>query len=533
MKRCPECRRDYYDDSLLYCLDDGRALLEGPASGGDEPKTAILPGGIEPRTRELVDPTAMTLTLSGQPINSIAVLPFQHLSNDPDNEYFCDGLAEELINALSRVDELKVVARSSSFSFKGTNTDVSQVGAILNVSNVVEGSVRRSGDRLRINVQLTSTADGYNVWSEKYDTELRDIFDVQDEITTAVVDALTAKLLTASGKVSQMEGLIEDLKHHSHEVEAYQLYLRGRYLFNKFNEQDLYRALECYEKALAVEPKFAEAYSGVADVYMWLTELGPMSPREGMPKAKEAALKAIALDPELSEAHTSLAIVSQEFDYDFRMAEVEYKQAIELNANNALAHQMYGALLAQLGRFAEAERRFKASLSLDPLSPMGSWIYPFGLFLERRYDDCIGRARKVLELDGSFAAAYLVLSFAYQMKGDTAACAGNYCRFLEIFGLTEIAARAHAGFDDAGWEGFLRAMTSPDVRPSVTEYISAVYFAALGEADAAIECLKDSFEKREGHMVMLNVDPRFDAISSHPRFRRLLAAVGFPEIRER
>jgi len=511
---------------MVYCLDDGSALLEGPGAGESQGMN-LRTGALDAPTRMFADPTALTMTMSGRDLNSIAVLPFVHLSNAPDDEYFCDGLAEELINALSRVDDLKVVARSSSFSLKQRNLDVAQVGSILNVNNVVEGSVRKSGDRMRISVQLTNTSDGYNVWSEKYDTEIRDIFDVQDEITASVVDALRSKLLGRNDDSAQ-KALLEELKHHSHEVEAYQCYLRGRFLFNRFNEQDLYRALECYEKALTIEPRFAEAYSGIADVYMWLTELGPVSPREGMPKAKEAALKAISLDPELSEAHTSLAIVLQEFDYDFLMAEVEYKKAIELNTNNALAHQMYGALLAQLGRFTEAERRFRRSLSLDPVSPLGSWIYPFGLFLERRYDDCIDRARTILELDDNFAAAYLVLSFAYQMKGDSSACAENYCRFLDIFGLTAIASRARAGFDTGGWEGFLRAMTESDVRTTVTSYISAVYFAALGDKDSAINCLKDSFEKREGHMVMLKVDPRFDTISDDPRFKRLLGAVGFP-----
>lgn len=494
---------------------------------GGELRGSAAVGVVEAPTMLFSDPTALTLSMSGRELNSIAVLPFAHLSKDPDDEYFCDGLAEELINALSRVDQLKVVSRSSSFSFKGRNADVAQVGSVLNVNNVLEGSVRKSGERMRINIRLTSTADGYNIWSEKYDAEMRDIFDVQDEIAASVVDALTTKLLSKDRK-SQENALLNELRHHSHELEAYQLYLRGRFLFNKFNEQDLYRALECYEKALEIEPKFAEAYSGIADVYMWLTELGPITPREGMPKAKEAALMAISLDPELSEAHTSLAIALQEYDYDFLMAEAEYKKAIELNANNALAHQMYGALLAQLGRFAEAERRFKRSLSLDPLSPMGSWIYPFGLFLERRYDECIERAQKILELEDSFAAAYLVLSFAYQMKEDTEACVGNYCRFLEIFGFDEIASKARAGWEAKGWEGFLRTITAPDIRPTITSYIVAVYFAALGDKDAAIEHLEDSFQKREGHMVMLKVDPRFDDLRSEPRFQRLVAAVGFP-----
>ncbi|MEQ1603371.1 MAG: hypothetical protein ABL999_00730 [Pyrinomonadaceae bacterium] len=533
MKRCPKCFRTYADETQNFCLDDG-AWLTDPGLAPEHP-TAVIPSRVlypsEPKTQILTHaPDAMTVSMSGYQPNSIAVLPFAHLSSDPDDEYFCDGLAEELINALSRVDDLKVVARTSAFSFKGKNVDIATVGATLGVNNVVEGSVRKSGERMRISVQMINTSDGFTVWSDKYDTKLHDIFDVQDEITSSVVNALKSKLLNRTDEDVQLSALLDELRHHAHDVEAYQLYLRGRFLFNKFNEQDLYRALDCFRKAIEADADFAEAYSGVADVYMWLTELGPIAPREGMPKAKEAALKAILLNPELSEAHTSLGIVLQEFDYDFHAAETEYKLAIELNPNNALAHQLYGALLAQLGRFSEGERRFRNSLRLDPLSPMGSWIYPFGLFLERRFDESIDRARKILELDGRFAAAYLILSFAYQMKGDVEACKENYCSFLEIFGLTDAAAEARVGFDRDGWMGFLETMTAPHVRSSVTSYISAVYFAALGDNDAAIQCLEESLDKREGHMVMLNVDPRFDEIRPDPRFRKIIETIGFPSL---
>lgn len=530
MKRCPECRRDYFDDTLLYCLEDGSPLVQGSVPSPDLANTEILPN-LDAHTRIFgADPNSNTISMSGYQPNSIAVLPFAHLSKDADDEYFCDGLAEELINALSRVDDLKVVARSSAFTFKGMNADVATVGATLGVENIVEGSVRKFGERMRINVSLTSTADGFNIWSDKYDTEMRDIFEVQDEITRSVVTSLKEKLLgRPTGQDDRMTDLIADLRHHAHDVESYQLYLRGRFLFAKFNEQDLTLALECFEKAIEMEPNFAEAYSGISDVYMWLTELGPIAPHEGMPKAKAASLKAIELDPDLSEAHTSLAIVLQEYEYDLVTAEAEYRRAIELNANNALAHQMLGALLTQLGRFPEGKTHFERSLELDPLSPMGSWIYPFGLFLARRYDDSIVRAEKILELDGNFAAAYLVLSFNYQMKGEVQKCADNYCRFLDLIGLWDVSAAARNGFADHNWEGFLRAMTAPEAKQKVTVYIQAVYFAALGELESAISCLERSYEIREGHMVMLNVDPRFDGLRKDERFRQLIEKIGFPE----
>lgn len=540
MKQCPQCHRVYYDEALNFCLEDGAWLT---ADISDHP-TEVMPrfgaaasGGSFPAQDPNESDTTRTFDLrpsatlppkgAVRDANSIAVLPFAHLSSDPDDEYFCDGLAEEIINALAKIPNLKVAARTSAFLFKGRNADIGTIGRQLGVEAVLEGSVRKSGTRLRVTAQLIKTDDGYHIWSERYDREMRDVFEIQDDISVAVVGALTSKLL-GEDKTPSMSKLINELKHFRTDVEAYQIYLRGRFLFNRFNEADLYRALACFEEAASLEPAFAEAYSGIADVYMWLTELGPITPLEGMPKAKEAALKAIELGPELSDAHTSYAIVLQEFEYDLARAESEYKLAIGLNPNNALAHQMYGALLAQLDRFSEAEAEFERSLALDPLSPMGSWIYPFGLFLARRYDDSIARARKILELDDSFAAAYLVLSFSYQMKEDLGACAENYCRFLEIFGLGDAEAEARLAYERSGWEGFLRAMTSPSARRTVTSYISAVYFQALGDSDSAIECLRDSFAAREGHMVMLKVDPRFDKLRPDQRFTEILNNVGFP-----
>lgn len=533
MKRCPECRRDYDDDELNFCLDDGAWLLDDPGIS-DYPTEVISPDHTpgESRTKifdfraSAASGTAFHEAVTKQ-INSIAVLPFANLSADAENEYFCDGLAEELINALAQLDDLKVVARTSAFSFKGKNVEVSQIGSILNVQNIIEGSVRKFGGRMRITVQMVNASDGYHVWSNKYDTDMRDLFDVQDEITLAVVKALKTKLFGKPKEVDQMTALIEELKQHAHDVEAYQLYLRGRFFFNKFTIDDYYRALDCFQKAVEIDPNYAAGYAGIADVHVWLTELGPVPPLEGMPRAKEAALKAIALDPTVSEAHTSYAIVLQEFDYDFAQAEAEYKRALELNQNNAMARQLYGGLLAQLGRFDEAESKFDEAQELDPLSLI-NWLHPFGLFLAGRYDDSLERARSILELDPNIPAAVLILSFDYQMKQDFAACVESYTRFLELCELPQVATLARSAFESDGWQGFLRAMTSPETRPAITSYIAAVYHAALGETDAAFTRLDESLDKREGHVVMLNADPRFEHLRDHPRFQRLLNTIGFP-----
>jgi adenylate cyclase len=537
MKRCPECKRDYFDDGLNFCLDDGAWLLDDPGIS-DYPTEVMTPEFISGESQTKIfnfSASAATGTAFHEAITkqftSIAVLPFAHLSSDPDDEYFCDGLAEELINALAKVEDLKVVARTSAFSFKGKNMDIGRIGSTLNVQHIVEGSVRKFGERMRITVQLVNAADGYHIWSEKYDTEMRNIFDVQDEITRSVVSKLTAKLL---GKEDadindRMAVLIEDLKHHASNVEAYQQYLRGRFFLNKFSPQDFERAIECFERAIDIDPAYANGYAGLADAHMLSTEMGPVPAHVGMPKAKKAAEKALSLDPMLSEAHSALGFVMQDLDFDFVGAERAFQRAIELNPNNSNARRSYGQLLAQLGRHDEAEFEFTKALEVDPLSAIGNWIYGFGLFEARRYDDCIEQTKKTLQLDSNFPAAYLSLSFAHHMSGDFAASVEAYAKFSELCGASEIATKARKAFEENGWEGFLRSMVERDTGSTLSTYIVAVYHAALGETDKAIASLEESLATREPYIVMLKVDPRFDALRDDRRFQDLLHKVGFPE----
>ena len=534
MKRCPTCARTYSDERQNFCLDDGAWLVDESVT--PDQQTAILASldanALESQTRIFqADPSrAMTISMSGYRPNSIAVLPFAHLSSDPDDEYFCDGLAEELINALSRVDDLKVVARTSAFSFRGKNIDIAQVGALLNVNNVVEGSVRKFGDRMRISVQLINTADGYNVWSDKYDTEMRDIFDVQDEITRSVVKALKTKLLGDEEKQEdQTTGFTEQFKQTAHDVEAYKHFLRGRFFLNKFTPGNFYKALDCFGEAIAIDANFADAYAGLADAHMMLTEMGPVPPHEAMPKAKEAALKALSLDSELSEAYSSLALVQQDYEYDFAAAERSYLRAIELNPNSSLARQGYALLLAQLGRHDEAREEFKKTLNVDPLSVVGNWVYSFGLFMAERYDRCIEQANKALELDPNFPAAYLSLAFAHHLKGEHAESIEAYAKCQELSGSAETASIIRESFRNGGWQGFLQKMAAPDGPFGITAYIVAVMRAALGDAEGAIDKLEESFERREPHIVMMKVDPRFDEIGDNERFRALVRSVGFPD----
>jgi TolB-like protein/tetratricopeptide (TPR) repeat protein len=514
MKRCAVCDRTYADETLNYCLEDGTPLQYEFT----EHPTEIMPGSLAP---------AVARATTEVPANSIAVLPFAHLSSDPDDEYFCDGLAEDLLNALARIEGLKVAARTSAFFFKGKNVPISEIGRVLGVETVLEGSVRKSGDRLRITAQLVNASDGYHIWSERYDREMRDVFDLQDEITGAVVKALKFELLgVVEAPPDKMAALIEDLKHHVRNVQAYQVYLQGRFFLNKFTSADAIRAVKLFEEAIEREPALALAHAGLADAYIMLTEMGPMPPHEAMPKAKESALRAVSLDDTLAEAHSSLGMILQVYEYDFDAAEAEFLRAIELSPNNPIPRQSYAILLTELERHEEAAVHFRKLFEVDPLSVVGNWIYSFCLFLARRYDESLAAAERTLELDPNSGVAYLSLAFSYQMLGEFEKSVEAYARCSEVMGFPENAAFVRSKFED-GWESFLRGMASDERPMTFSFYIVAVFKAALGDIDGAFAELERSLEKRESHIVMVKSDPRFDGLRGDPRFQDLLDRIGF------
>ena len=525
MKRCPKCAKEYADETLNFCLDDGEWLL-----GGADDVPTVAMSAIEDST-QIFSTTARREFADPAPARSIAVLPFAHLSNDIDNEYFCDGLAEELLNGLSRIDGLKVAARTSAFSFKGKHVNVADIGRALGVVTVLEGSVRKSGDRVRINAQLINAADGFHLWSGQYDREMRDVFALQDEIRDSVVTALKAEFFgheqgEAADKDARMDALIDQLRNYSRDLESYQLFLRGRFFLNKFNAGDAFTAAEHFTKAIELDPDSAPAYAGLADAHIMLTEMGPVPPHDAMPKARAAALKALELDESLAEAHSALGMVLQDYDYDFAGAEKEFKRAIELNPNSPVPRQAYGILLTELERHDEAEIQFQKLFEVDPLSVVGNWIYSFCLFLSRRYDESLERAHQTLELDPNFGVAYLSVAFAYQMKGQYEESAEAYARCSEVMGLPENAAFIRESYK-SGWENFLCAMTSDERPVTFSSYIIAVFHAALGNTSEAFRELELSLAKRESHIVMVKADPRFDSIRDDDKFAKLTAKIGF------
>lgn len=350
-----------------------------------------------------------TRVLMPQEQSSIGVLPFVNMSGDLENEYFCDGLAEELLNALTKIDELKVAARTSAFSFKGKNTNVSEIGRALGVSKVVEGSVRKSGDNLRITVQLINASDGYHLWSERYDRQTRDFFDLQDEITLAVVAALKMKLL-GNEKAAV-------LKRFTDNAEAHELYLKGRYHWYKQTPENVEKSRNYFQEAIDLDPLYALGYAGLSEYYGISSALGMMPPDLGWPKAEAAMARAQELDNTLPEVHSGLAAIRMFYYRDWRAAESELNQAIDLNPKFAEVHLLYSVCLVGLDRLDEAIAECKRALQLDPLSTrhgsyLGNWLY-----FARRYDEAIKQYYEVLELDKP-NFSYMTLSAMLWTKGN-------------------------------------------------------------------------------------------------------------------
>jgi TolB-like protein/Tfp pilus assembly protein PilF len=348
---------------------------------------------------------------SREALSSVVVLPFLDLSPQRDQEYFSDGLTEEIIDALSRVPNLRVVARTSAFALKGKANDVRRIGHDLNVSAVLEGSVRKSGEQLRITAQLNRAADGYHLWSRTYDRQLRDVFAVQREISQSIADQLRA------GDVPQRDA--------PRDLAAYGFYQEGRYFFNKHEPPDSYwKAIERYQKAIQIDPGYALAYAGTADAYAYLAENFGLPPKEVMPKARDAANKAVALNPNLAEAHASLGIVKLDFEWDRAGAQRELERAMQLSPGSGYVHHWYAHSLEAQGRLPEAMKEMRASLALDPLSLPVHWDIGNELLAARKWDEALQFAGQAKELFPNHPWIVLVEALAHYHKGEIAPAVG-------------------------------------------------------------------------------------------------------------
>ncbi len=452
--------------------------------------------------------------------SSIAVLPFTNLSADPEQEYFCDGMAEEIINALTHIEELRVVARTSCFAFKGQNADIREIGRKLNVDNILEGSVRKAGKRLRITAQLIKVSDGYHIWSEKYDRDMEDVFAIQDEISLAIVENLKIKLLRKEKAV-----LTERYKV---DPEAYNLYLKGRYFWSKRLLEGYEKAIAYFEKAIEIDPNYAQAYAGIAECYNDMPHYSSFPPSRAYSLAKEAAIKALELNDKLAEAHAALGLIKSDHEWDWEGSERELKRAIELNPAYETAHHWYGLLLSYLGRFEESFQEMERALELDPLS-MGvirnlANIYYFA----RRYDDAIQMTNKVIEMNPGFPFAYLNLGLSYLSKFEFEKAIEALQKEKDFGGGVNPfvvpplgAAYARMG-DMTRAEEILASIEERMKHEYVSAFSVAQLYFALGKIDQGFEFLEKAYVERDIFLRMVKVMPVEDEVINDPRYTALL-----------
>jgi len=595
MKRCPECRRDYYDDSLLYCLDDGSALLEGPASM-DEPATAILsePGAVatgfrghdptaaQPSARATDqtavlprstaaetgrDPSApssersfsadqaatqiterfggrkllfaalvcaITLLTAGyfgyryfatatqQQISSIAVLPFENASGNVDLDYLSDGVSESVIDRLSQLPQLKVIARSSSFQYRGQNLNLKQIADVLGVDAIVTGRVVPRGDSYQIRVDLVDVRENKQLWGESFTRKTSDVQILQTDISREIADNLRLRL---SGAQQQ-----ELAKQRTTNPQAYELLLKGLYFRRKGDTESLKKAVDYYQQAIVLDPAYALAYAELSEGYRFLLLSSDLDPKEILPRWEVAARKALELDGNLADAHFAMAQFRRDV-WAWQEAERGYKRAIELNPNLARAHAGYSGLLSLLKRHDEAITEAKRSRELDPLSPFVNSSYGRVFYRARRYDEAIEALKKAIELAPAFPTAHLELGRAYAANGMYREAVAEYQQANKLgdegYNLQIYLGAAYAKMGERHRAlGILKQLQTSDSYVSPGQL--AILYAALEEREQAFGSLEKAYAERDPSLQWLSADPGYDSLRSDPRFQHLLRRMNLP-----
>jgi len=462
-------------------------------------------------------------SFSGKP--SVVVLPFEDISPGKDQGYFCEGLAESLINALTHIKDLRVPAKVSSFSFQGKERDLEEIGRKLGVANLLEGSLQKSGNRLRITARLVRISDSSLLWSEQYNREMTDVFSVQDDIIIAIVRKLEFDLV--GGEKAKL------LKHYTENSEAYDLYLRGRYIGEKRTQADLRKGLEYMQKAIEKDPKFALAYAGMSDIYDNLGWYSFLPREEAVKKCKEAAQKAVELDGTLSEALISLAYIKMLFR-DWKGAEIIFRQALTLNPSSAEVHHQYAHLLESLGDSAESVKEMRKALDLEPLSVGINACAGEVLYFSRDYDSAIDQLKKAMEMDLTYFDPYGWLGRAYWGKGMRKEA-------IEMFQKGEtypsIQARmvASLGYAYAVEGNKKEALNQLEKLKALAKekYIDPCFiawvYAGLGDKDSAFACLNNALNEKMSWLIYFKVDPFYDCLKPDPRYSELLKKLGLAE----
>lgn len=574
MKRCPQCGRDYNDPTLSFCLDDGAGLLDGPASM-DEPRTAILPDGVgtaESPTRTL-DPArdestklysenagvpdtkpdrkkaiAVTAVLgilvvaaiafgaywyySGDApnqISSIAVMPFEDDSNSADSAYLSDGLVESLIYRLSKIESLKVSPSSSVFRYKGKQDDSVSAGKELGVEAVMTGRIAQRGDDLILSVELVNVRDGKLLWGERYNRKMAELLATQREITNEIVAKLQIQL---KGKAET------DLqKSYTSNSEAYELFLKGHFHFEKRTKADIEKGIDYYNQALKLDKDFALAYVGIANAYQVMPSYGYIAPKEAGPKAMAAARKALEIDPDLPEAHAAVATVAASLFWDWETAEREYGIALKMNPNDAFTHFKYGNnYLQPMGRTNEAVAEVKRALELEPLSIVFGAVLADAYLENGQVDKAFEQIRATNDLEPGHPTTAYWLMLIYVAKGmcpEAVQIAEK--RLTKMPDDQDSLSIAGVCYAKTGDRAKAEEIIAKFRKLSETQYILRSYIAqiygVLGEKDKAFKELEQAAEEKDYFVTTMSNNPIFDDLRDDPRFAGILRSAGFPERR--
>jgi eukaryotic-like serine/threonine-protein kinase len=578
MKRCPECSREY-DNTMMFCLDDGAELLYGPAeseppalAGGqfaDEPRTAILHDNASPgeaATRAQIQTTEQTavlpvtnqdrtaqtekpfdkrliaasvvaillaavvyfgyrqFTASEGRISSIAVLPFANASGDKETEFLADGIAETLINNFTKIPELKVTARSTAFSFRGRESEIKTIGAELGVGSILTGRLMQRGDQMSVQVDLINTSDGSQIWGNRYEGRSSDIVSIQQRIATDVSSQLKLKL---SGAQQQ-----QIAKTYTQNPEAYQHYLRGRFHWNKRTADDLHKGLQEFQQAADIDPGYALAYVGLADSYALMDEYAGASTIETLPKAQAFAERALQLDDTLGEAHATLALVNR-YLWRWDEADKEFRRAIELNPNYPTTRHWYSVTLRDYGRLDEALEQIKRAQELDPLSGIIGNNLAIVYLVKGDANATYATLNKMIEIDPGWWGGHNWLGMAYLEFGRNAEAIKALEKAVELN-------RSHTTLCNLGFA--LAVNDKPAEAKSVLAELEGRYsrgqkiainvagvHAGLGDRERSFEWLEKAYEDRSSILPIIRWNPNFKPLRNDPRFKDLLKRMNLPE----
>jgi eukaryotic-like serine/threonine-protein kinase len=509
--------------------ESGRRIAEEETESVPVPATSrpSSTGGGKARTSSVQTGSVRPPRVS-RIIDSLAVLPFENASGDPDHEYLSDGITGSLINILARLPKLRVMAQSTVFRYKRHDIDPQAIGRELNVRAVLTGRMMQSGGSLRIGTELVDVATGSQLWGAQYDRKPGDIFAVQDDISTEISEKLRLQLTRAEKK--------QLTKRHTEDAEAYRLYLKGRHHWNRWTEEGFYKAIEYFQQAIEKDPAYALAYTGVADSYVLLGWNSYLPPKEAFPKGKTAAMTALRLDPDLAEAHTSLAALLWLHDWQWEAAQTEFKRSLELASTYPTANHWYAEYLMTMGRHGEVMARMKNGQELDPLSLIINVAVGWALYNARRYDEAIEQLRRTVELDPNYPITYWILGLLLRKTGAYELAITEGEKGVKLSGGSPLMRAALAQtLGTAGRTKEARQILDDLTKLAQQKYVASHFFAGihigLGESDQAIEYLEKSYEEHSHWLIYLHLDPSMDGLRDNPGFQDLLRRVGLPALR--